>query len=126
MFEGDYPPGVTGREPELNGIDEMWIPDDCCGYCTHYCGDVCAKEWNNGDDSYYVPERDDKDEDDCCDDYEWNEKLLELPKEPKKGDKIYYDGVEYEVLAPQKEPVWRWSGTSHLTRRIHTKEIGKI
>ena len=84
MFEGDYPPGVTGREPELNGIDEMWIPDDCCGYCTHYCGDVCAKEWNNGDDSYYVPERDDKDEDDCCDDYEWNEKLLELPKEPKK------------------------------------------
>ena len=47
----------------------------------------------------------------------------DLQKDPKKGDKIYYDGVEYEVLAPQKENVWRWSGTSHLTRRIHTKEI---
>ncbi len=48
----------------------------------------------------------------------------DLSKDPKKGDKIFYDGVEYEVLAPQNENVWRWSGTSHLTRRIHTKEIG--
>ena len=35
-------------------------------------------------------------------------------------------GVEYEVLAPSDEPVWRWSGTIHQVRRIHTKEIGKI
>lgn len=84
MFEGDYPPGVTGREPELNGIDEMWIPDDCCYYCTEYDGDRCHKEWNNNDEIYYVPERDDKEETDCCADYEWNGELLELPKEPKK------------------------------------------
>ena len=48
-----------------------------------------------------------------------------LPKDPQSGDKIFYDGVEYEVLAPQDEPVWRWSGTIHQVRRIHTKEIGK-
>ena len=84
MFEGEYPPGVTGNEPELNGIDEMWIPDDCCRYCTHYDGDVCTKLWNNMDESYYCPDTDDKEETDCCADYEWNEELLELPKEPKK------------------------------------------
>ena len=49
-----------------------------------------------------------------------------LPKEPQKGDKIFYNGVEYEVLAPQDEPVWRWSGTTNHVRRIHTKEIGKL
>ena len=49
-----------------------------------------------------------------------------LPKDPQSGDKIYCDGVEYEVLAPSDEPVWRWSGTTHEVRRIHTKEIGRI
>ena len=49
-----------------------------------------------------------------------------LPKDPKSGDRIYYDGIEYEVLAPQDEPVWRWSGTTHELRRIHTQEIGKL
>lgn len=48
----------------------------------------------------------------------------ELPKEPESGDTIIYSGREYEVLAPSGEPVWRWSGTTHSTRRIHTKEIG--
>ena len=98
MMEGSYPPGVTGNEPELNGIDEMWIPDDCCRYCVHYKGDVCGKEWNNGDDSYYIPERDDKEETDCWDDYEWNEELLELPKEPVKPDrKRYKEEWRYRV-----------------------------
>lgn len=49
----------------------------------------------------------------------------ELPKDPESGDKIFYSGREYEVLAPNSESVWRWSGTTHLTRRIHTKEIGE-
>ena len=48
-----------------------------------------------------------------------------MPKDPQSGDKVFYDGVEYEVLAPGDEPVWRWSGTTHEVRRIHTKEIGK-
>ncbi len=50
----------------------------------------------------------------------------QLPFEPVRGDSIDYAGYRYEVLAPNGEPVWRWSGASHITRRIHTKEIGKI
>ena len=80
MRDGDYPPGVTGNEPELNGIDEMWIPDPCCGNCTKY-HEVCTKCWSK-DEADYVPERDDKDETDCCDDYDWNGEWRELPKEP--------------------------------------------
>ena len=47
-----------------------------------------------------------------------------LPREPQRGDRIIYAGREFEVLAPNSEPVWRWSGPQHITRRIHTKEIG--
>ena len=47
-----------------------------------------------------------------------------LPDEPQRGDRIVYAGRVYEVLAPNGEPVWRWSGSQHVTRRIHTKEIG--
>ena len=50
----------------------------------------------------------------------------ELPIDPVQGDLILYDGRKYEVLAPNGEPVWRWSGSQHLVRRIHTKEIGEI
>ena len=48
----------------------------------------------------------------------------ELAGDPERGDAILYDGVRYEVLAPNGEPVWRWSGTYRWMRRIHTKEIG--
>jgi len=50
----------------------------------------------------------------------------ELENEPERGDAIVYNGCRYEVLAPNGEPVWRWSGTYHWTRRIHTKETGSI
>jgi hypothetical protein len=50
----------------------------------------------------------------------------ELEHDPKRGDRIIRDGFEYEVLAPNNEPVWRWSGTGRTTRRIHTKYIGEI
>lgn len=49
-----------------------------------------------------------------------------MPEEPQRGDRIVYAGREFEVLAPNGEPVWRWSGAQHVTRRIHTKEIGGI
>lgn len=48
----------------------------------------------------------------------------DLPDDPVRGDRIVYDGRRYEVLAPNGEPVWRWCGTYHWTRRVHTKEIG--
>ena len=50
----------------------------------------------------------------------------QLPAEPQRGDRITYAGRIYEVLAPNGEPVWRWSGPQNVTRRIHTKEIGGI
>lgn len=49
----------------------------------------------------------------------------ELPEEPERGDVILHAGTRYEVLAPGAEPVWRWSGTGRILRRIHTKETGK-
>ena len=45
---------------------------------------------------------------------------------PEKGDEIVSDGKRYEVLAPNDEPVWRWSGTAGESIRIHTKQIGEV
>lgn len=50
--------------------------------------------------------------------------VSELGCEPERGDRVEYNGRSYEVLAPNGEPCWRWSGTSHATYRIHTKETG--
>lgn len=50
----------------------------------------------------------------------------DLPGDPERGDLILCDGFRYEALAPNGEPVWRWSGSCRLTRRIHTKETGEI
>ena len=46
--------------------------------------------------------------------------------DPERGDTIIFNNCRYEVLAPNGEPVWRWSGAYHSTRRIHTKEIGAV
>ena len=48
----------------------------------------------------------------------------QLAFEPQRSDRIICDGKEYEVLAPNSEPVWRWADPSRITCRIHTKEIG--
>lgn len=45
----------------------------------------------------------------------------DLPVTPERGDKIIHNNRQYEVLAPNGEPVWRWSGKA---MRIHTKETG--
>jgi len=49
-----------------------------------------------------------------------------LPNTPERGDEIHFHNRRYEVLAPNGEPVWRWSGACNLKRRIHTKEIGDV
>jgi len=49
-----------------------------------------------------------------------------LVHDPERGDSIIYDGRRYEVLAPNGEPVWKWCGSYHRTRRIHTKDMGVI
>lgn len=51
---------------------------------------------------------------------------IDLPSDPERGDRIVHAGRLYEVLAPNGEPCWRWSGANHDARRIHTKEIGAI
>ena len=43
---------------------------------------------------------------------------------PERGDVIEFAGREFEVLAPNDEPVWRWSDPYHTAMRIHTKLIG--
>lgn len=43
---------------------------------------------------------------------------------PEKGDVIEFDGGEYEVLAPNGEPVWRWSDPHRTAMRVHTKHTG--
>jgi hypothetical protein len=48
----------------------------------------------------------------------------QLQRMPCLGDTIECEGHQYEVLAPNNEPVWRWSGPNHDVVRIHTKEIG--
>ena len=44
-------------------------PDDGCWNCALYTGDACSKEWNNGDESEYIPDRDDRGWDECCEDW---------------------------------------------------------
>lgn len=49
----------------------------------------------------------------------------DISRMPQKGDEIIVDGRVFEVLAPNNEPVWRWSGNYQEAVRIHTKEMGE-
>ena len=46
---------------------------------------------------------------------------------PQRGDRIQEtvgdQTIEYEVLAPGKEPCWRYSDPFRKTLRIHTKQV---
>jgi len=49
--------------------------------------------------------------------------------EPRRGDRIVHaiggDHKRHEVLGPGgDEPDWRYSDPSHLTIRLHTREVG--
>lgn len=50
----------------------------------------------------------------------------DIPIKPQRGDYIHYKGKRYEVLAPNDEPVWRFSGVNEESIRIHTKEVGEV
>ena len=52
----------------LKELTEETVP--CCGNCFQYDGDRCMKEWNNLDECYYLPDRDDKEPEDVCEDWE--------------------------------------------------------
>ena len=70
MFDGAYPPGVTGAM-----IDHYAGEDNKrrCENCLYFDGTYCIREWNNADEDYLISERDEREPDDYCDDYEWNE-----------------------------------------------------
>lgn len=70
MMDGSYPPGVAGYMLDDYFRDDV---EESCSTCSHYDGDRCMKLWNNADEDYYVPERDDRDPEDYCEDYEYNE-----------------------------------------------------
>lgn len=53
-------------------------------------------------------------------------KASDIVKMPEKGDEIIADGRVFEVLAPNNEPVWRWSGNYQEAIRIHTKDMGVV
>lgn len=48
------------------------LPEKGCWNCEAYDGDHCTKDWNNADESYYIPDRDDKEPEDYCDDWSYN------------------------------------------------------
>ena len=50
------------------------VPAPSCRYCQEYdpSKERCMKEWNNLDPCYYVPDRDDKDPEELCEDYKWS------------------------------------------------------
>ena len=50
-------------------------PKKGCWCCMEYDGDRCHKDWNNNDDCYYIPWRDDKDPDSICETFELDENV---------------------------------------------------
>lgn len=46
--------------------------------------------------------------------------------EPKRGDRITYNGFVHEVLNPNNEPCWAWSDEAKTVYRVHTKQIGSV
>ena len=65
------------------GEDSYEMPQEAlsphtCGSCRLFNGEYCTKEWNNADESYCIPERDEKDPDvDTCDDIDYQEEWLD-------------------------------------------------
>lgn len=43
--------------------------EDGCWNCRKYNGEACMKCWKHGDMIHYVPERDDREPDDWCEDW---------------------------------------------------------
>ena len=68
LFEWEYPPGVIKKT-----IDALEVDERCCENCLHYNGDYCTADWNNGEEDYKVPARDQRDPEDYCDRYESEE-----------------------------------------------------
>jgi len=42
---------------------------------------------------------------------------------PQPGDRIEVEDRVFEVTPLGDDPCWRWTDSSHLARRIHTREV---
>ena len=77
-------------------IPREFLPDKVCEYCKYYNGETCTKGQDH----------EDKEPDDSCDDWEWNEdtnNLLDEPREPKREE--YRTEWAYKKA---KEAVRKW------------------
>jgi hypothetical protein len=50
-------------------------------------------------------------------------RAADLPVMPDVGDRVIFNGGEYEVLELTPTGCWCWSDPYAITRRIHTKQI---
>ena len=66
MAFGNYPPGFSGMmlEQYFEQLDNQPRCENCKHY-NHKYG-ACSVLWNNLDESYYIPNRDDCEPDDHC------------------------------------------------------------
>lgn len=48
-----------------------------------------------------------------------------LSEIPKKGDKIEFLDDTFEVLAPDNEPIFRYTDNFKTTYRVHSKKVSK-
>jgi len=75
-FDGPHNPTVYGSKAEMKAVEGgdlpfTDVPKKCCWTCWEYDGDRCHLNWNNDEEEYYVPERDDKEPDDVCESWEF-------------------------------------------------------
>lgn len=69
-WSGPHNPTVYLSRAEMQAEEALPFtdpPEDGCWNCTHYDGDRCDKDWNNADEDYYVPDRDDHEPNFKCD-----------------------------------------------------------
>lgn len=45
----------------------------CCQNCRHYDGQYCTLNWNNCEEAYKIPCRDERYPEECCSEYESEE-----------------------------------------------------
>lgn len=66
------------NNPDTVQVPDRVIPKPSCGSCYYYdCKGKCTLYWNNLDECYYNPCRDDREPDELCEEYIWDEETFE-------------------------------------------------
>ena len=78
-WDGPHNPTIYNSRAEMKAAEEPLPftdpPENGCWNCLNYdyIKEACTLNWNNGDESYYNPDTDDRDPDDCCPQHEKDE-----------------------------------------------------